>query len=656
MRRLLLFIILLFGYFFGFGQKYIQDYNGLGMNLSQQSLNNIEAAIESAIAPLSFDDRSKFRVYDIGFYVHDTTKAEFPYQTFNTWVGSIEGEPESDYYVIFGRFYVGEDVPPKILVNVKLPPVVLECFASDDKYAIDDIIFNEANSIGSFDYADNEIIAIKKLGEKIEYGLKCACYANGQKQPPNPDSTLCKSKYEGFKFLNDKLIGLGFRRKQIEIGGAKTWNNEVDGIYDYFGKEVKINGTPYYIPDEIKDSKAIFDNSEQELPDTTIATSLHGKVFILDDSSFVNNEWNEAFAESQNLDYCEYWVVLTAPGSKHYLYSRFTVGGQMIPVAMMRDENELTDRAGVTLSPWGMALKALGNAAIDAVVQSVIIRIVDPSTNDWGTAWSKVSYLGAAWEGISSLLPWKKDLVSTLVRAATSAFVVVLDNAIKDSNYTVQKGLVDFGVGFAASGITQLVTHPKTVEKIGFGSVYAKIAFSKGIKRIHKSAPPALRKVTLAVQKIIIGNGGNIVKMFDKYEARQYAEIFYRKMPSEHYDNLKSNFKLLKSVNNETSTSPNASFSQSYDGVLVKMWVEPGTIDKLKAIGVRGQQDLLPLLQQSFGNLPHSGKGWHPTKVQFKVETNEVVTPNFKQVNIQLGSGEGVKIFNHNLLYFEKIN
>lgn len=321
MRRLLLSIILLFCYFFGFGQKYIQDYNGLGMNLSQQSLNNIEAAIESAIAPMSFDDRSKFRVYDIGFYVHDTTKAEFPYQTFNTWVGSIEEETESDYYVIFGRFYVGEDVPPKILVNVKLPPVVKECFASDDKYAIDDIIYNEANSIGSFDYADNEIIAIKKLGEKIEYGLKCACYDNGQNQNPNPDSTLCKSKYEGFKFLNDKLIGLGFRRKQIEIGGAKTWNNEVAGIYDYFGKEVKIDGLPYYIPDEIKDSKAIFDTKTQVLPDTTINVDLNGKVFILDDSSFVNGEWNDAFAEALNLDYCEYWVVLTAPGGNHYLYS-----------------------------------------------------------------------------------------------------------------------------------------------------------------------------------------------------------------------------------------------------------------------------------------------------------------------------------------------
>lgn len=38
-------------------------------------------------------------------------------------------------------------------------------------------------------------------------------------------------------------------------------------------------------------------------------------------------------------------------------------------------------------------------------------------------------------------------------------------------------------------------------------------------------------QVALAVQKSIIGDGGNIVKMYDKYEHRQFAEVFYRTMP-----------------------------------------------------------------------------------------------------------------------------
>jgi hypothetical protein len=86
------------------------------------------------------------------------------------------------------------------------------------------------------------------------------------------------------------------------------------------------------------------------------------------------------------------------------------------------------------------------------------------------------------------------------------------------------------------------------------------------------------------------------------------------------------------------------------------MWVEPGTIDKMRAIGVRSDPNLNPLVSQNFGDLPFVGSGWHTTKVQFKVETNNVVVPSSKQVNIQLGSGKGIEIFNEALIYFEKIN
>lgn len=458
MRKLLIFIFLLCSYLFGFGQKFIQEYNASGSNLSQASLTRIENAIDSAIAPLSIDERSRFKVYDIGFYTYDTNKVELPYQMFNTWVDIIDGYPESDYYLIFGRVNSELNVPEEILVNVKLPYSVTECYSSEDKFAMDDIICAETNSVMSYDYTNNELLGINKLAEKIEYGLKCACYDSGKNQPPNPDSLLCKSKYKGFNFLDDKLRGLGFRRKQIEIGGEKTWTNGSKGIYDYFGKEVKINGIPYYIPDEITDSKDIFDAKTQVLPDTTIDIDLNGKVFILDDNSFVNNEWKNAFAESQNLDYCEYWVVLTSPDGKHYLYSRFTIGGGLTPVAMMRDENEIKDRAGVTLSPWGMALKALGNCAVDACVQAVIIRFTDESSNSWSTAFKKVDYLGAAWEGLSSILPWKTSpLVRKLGTALAKAITVVVDKAVKVSNYSVNQGLNDFVGAFGESIFSQIL-------------------------------------------------------------------------------------------------------------------------------------------------------------------------------------------------------
>lgn len=90
----------------------------------------------------------------------------------------------------------------------------------------------------------------------------------------------------------------------------------------------------------------------------------------------------------------------------------------------------------------------------------------------------------------------------------------------------------------------------------------------------------------------------------------------------------------------------------------MKFWVEPGTLDKMIKIGKRGQVELLEILKDAFGALPHTNKEpWTLTNVLFKVEKNKIELPAFPQVNILLGQekGEGLKIFNDALTYFEKI-
>jgi hypothetical protein len=130
-----------------------------------------------------------------------------------------------------------------------------------------------------------------------------------------------------------------------------------------------------------------------------------------------------------------------------------------------------------------------------------------------------------------------------------------------------------------------------------------------------------------------------------------------------HFDELKNSFKLLGSAaKKETTTSPNSIYSEpytAYGGVLIKIWVEPGTIDKLKAIGLRSDPVLHPLLKSTFGELPFlppgslTQQGWYNNFARFKVESNANIP---HQVNIQLGTGKGLKIFNEGLIYFEKID
>ncbi|MFN8417604.1 MAG: hypothetical protein U0U66_14840 [Cytophagaceae bacterium] len=103
----------------------------------------------------------------------------------------------------------------------------------------------------------------------------------------------------------------------------------------------------------------------------------------------------------------------------------------------------------------------------------------------------------------------------------------------------------------------------------------------------------------------------------------------------------------------ECTTSPNQLFSEDYSGYLVKFQVKLGTIDELKTIGVT---DGHPLVAEQFGNMPTNaqiGGGWNQTRARFKVET--LTLTNTQQVNIALGQGRALQIFNDNLLHFQLI-
>lgn len=103
----------------------------------------------------------------------------------------------------------------------------------------------------------------------------------------------------------------------------------------------------------------------------------------------------------------------------------------------------------------------------------------------------------------------------------------------------------------------------------------------------------------------------------------------------------------------ETTTSPTRAFSESYEGYLVQFKMKKGTIDELKLIGVT---DGNPLVKRLFGKMPMNsevGGNWSKSKARFKVETLRIT--NSKQVNIALGQGEALNIFNNNIIEYQLI-
>jgi len=74
-----------------------------------------------------------------------------------------------------------------------------------------------------------------------------------------------------------------------------------------------------------------------------------------------------------------------------------------------------------------------------------------------------------------------------------------------------------------------------------------------------------------------------------------------------------------------------------------------GTINQLVQYGRKAQYN--DLITQQFGDMPIAQRGWANNYVCFKKEGGT----SRPQVNIQLGIGPGISIFNDNLIAFEVV-
>ena len=119
--------------------------------------------------------------------------------------------------------------------------------------------------------------------------------------------------------------------------------------------------------------------------------------------------------------------------------------------------------------------------------------------------------------------------------------------------------------------------------------------------------------------------------------------VNYRTISSEHYEELSKTNRVLGT--GKTTTSPTLDFSEKYEGYLVQFKVKRGTIKQLEKIGVaaRNHREILRLY-------PSLGKDiapWSEEFARFKLERN--------QVNIALGKGRALELFNDNIIEFKLV-
>ena len=121
-------------------------------------------------------------------------------------------------------------------------------------------------------------------------------------------------------------------------------------------------------------------------------------------------------------------------------------------------------------------------------------------------------------------------------------------------------------------------------------------------------------------------------------------EVFFRGMTSENYSVLAQTGRMPPGMH-ETFVSPTKAYAANYASdsgdVLVKFTLRPGTTNALTSIGVR---DGAALTAEKYGELPFVQSGWKSSNAFFKAEGT--------QINIGLGHGPALNIFNDNLIRF----
>ena len=117
-------------------------------------------------------------------------------------------------------------------------------------------------------------------------------------------------------------------------------------------------------------------------------------------------------------------------------------------------------------------------------------------------------------------------------------------------------------------------------------------------------------------------------------------------MSARDYDYLRMTNEFLAS--GETFISPTVSFSRSYNGITVKFKLNNGTISMLEQVVLSNGHRAM-LAKQLYPDMPHvKGIKWSEDFAYFKAEG--------VQVNIGLGKGRALEIFNRNIINFEKVD
>jgi len=105
MKKLIFIFLMLIGWMSGNGQNYVRLGDASGYELSESDTLSVIIATNSLIETFADSLQTKFKVYDVGYYLHNGVMAG-ELEIENLWattIQEVESKPNTPYYLIFGR-------------------------------------------------------------------------------------------------------------------------------------------------------------------------------------------------------------------------------------------------------------------------------------------------------------------------------------------------------------------------------------------------------------------------------------------------------------------------------------------------------------------------------------------------------------------------
>jgi hypothetical protein len=203
-------------------------------------------------------------------------------------------------------------------------------------------------------------------------------------------------------------------------------------------------------------------------------------------------------------------------------------------------------------------------------------------------------------------------------------------------------GLLSMETVIEAAGLTGMGQTSNTSQFIGIRPKVAKFDNSRTTTKRNSTSDKEVASTGNTKSNL-----GKYIKQIGDYEVYEGGEVFYRGMTNTDYTVLVSTGKLP--ATSETFTSPTLEYIRAVgygdNGVTVKFQMKRGTISKLEQIGVRN--DASDHLMKTYSELPLVSKGWKSNNALFKTEGGDY---NLTQINIGLGNGKALDIFNDNII------